>query len=136
MNPYELPMLNTVLLLSSGSTITYSHHTHIQGKREDMLLGLIVTVLLALIFTGLETSMLIFFVLPPAYGFIYNYYSSTEFSPSSASGTRNFKKLRSHTSSITPALNRCLGELAPRNGIKFYSTTTREDGRVLALSPY
>lgn len=47
-------MLNTVLLLSSGSTITYSHHTHIQGKREDMLLGLIATVLLALIFTGFQ----------------------------------------------------------------------------------
>jgi cytochrome c oxidase subunit 3 len=53
-NPFELPMLNTVLLLSSGSTITYSHHSHIQGKREYMLWGLIATVLLALIFTGFQ----------------------------------------------------------------------------------
>jgi hypothetical protein len=77
-NPYELPMLNTVLLLSSGSTITYSHHSHIKGTREDMLLGLTATVLLALIFTGLDQ--------PPRMLFgdadhtklsINNYYSST-----------------------------------------------------------
>lgn len=47
-------MLNTALLLSSGSTVTYSHHSHINGKREGMLWGLIATVLLALIFTSFQ----------------------------------------------------------------------------------
>lgn len=47
-------MLNTVILLSSGATITYAHHGFIQGKREAALYGSIATVLLAIIFTGLN----------------------------------------------------------------------------------
>jgi cytochrome c oxidase subunit 3 len=53
-NPFELPLLNTALLLSSGSTVTYSHHSHIHKNREGMLWGLIATVLLALIFTSFQ----------------------------------------------------------------------------------
>lgn len=50
-NPFELPLLNTVILLSSGVTVTYSHHSLIQGNRKGGLYGILCTVLLALIFT-------------------------------------------------------------------------------------
>jgi cytochrome c oxidase subunit 3 len=50
-NPFELPLLNTVILLSSGFTVTYAHHSLINGQRKGALNGIIVTVLLALIFT-------------------------------------------------------------------------------------
>jgi cytochrome c oxidase subunit 3 len=53
-NPFELPLLNTVILLSSGVTVTYSHHSIIQGNRSGALYGLVATVILALIFTGLQ----------------------------------------------------------------------------------
>jgi cytochrome c oxidase subunit 3 len=53
-NPFELPLLNTVILLSSGVTVTYAHHSLIQGNRSGALYGLIVTVLLAIIFTALQ----------------------------------------------------------------------------------
>lgn len=53
-NPFELPLLNTVILLSSGATITYGHHSLIQGKRSGALYGSIATVLLAVIFTGFQ----------------------------------------------------------------------------------
>ena len=53
-NPFELPLLNTILLLSSGATITYSHHGLIQGNRTAAIYGTIITVLLAAIFTGLQ----------------------------------------------------------------------------------
>jgi cytochrome c oxidase subunit 3 len=53
-NPFELPLLNTVILLSSGVTVTYAHHSLIQGNREGALKGLIYTVILAIIFTALQ----------------------------------------------------------------------------------
>lgn len=53
-NPFEIPLLNTVLLLSSGITVTYAHHSLIQGNRSGALYGLVATSVLALIFTGFQ----------------------------------------------------------------------------------
>lgn len=50
-NPFELPLLNTAILLSSGATVTYAHHSLIHGGRSGACYGLIVTALLAIIFT-------------------------------------------------------------------------------------
>ena len=51
---FELPLLNTVILLASGVTITYSHHSLIQGNRNSHLYGAMLTILLALVFTALQ----------------------------------------------------------------------------------
>jgi cytochrome c oxidase subunit 3 len=53
-NPFELPLLNTVILLSSGATVTYAHHSMIQGNRSGALYGLIATVILAAVFTAFQ----------------------------------------------------------------------------------
>jgi len=50
-NPFELPLLNTVILLSSGISITYAHHSLIQGNRTGSLYGSVFTIILAIIFT-------------------------------------------------------------------------------------
>lgn len=70
-NPFELPLLNTVILLSSGSTITYSHHALINGNRNAAIMGGIFTVLLAVIFTffqGIEYNESSFTISDGAYG--------------------------------------------------------------------
>ena len=59
-NPFELPLLNTVILLSSGVTVTYAHHSLIQGNRKGALNGVVATILLAAVFTvfqGVEYSV-------------------------------------------------------------------------------
>ena len=53
-NPFELPLLNTVILLSSGATITYAHHSLIKGERSGALYGTIFTVILACAVRGLN----------------------------------------------------------------------------------
>jgi cytochrome c oxidase subunit 3 len=70
-NPFELPLLNTVILLSSGATITYAHHSLIQGERKGALYGSVFTVILALIFTafqGIEYSVSSFTISDGAFG--------------------------------------------------------------------
>jgi cytochrome c oxidase subunit 3 len=70
-NPFELPLLNTVILLSSGATITYAHHSLIHGERKGALYGSIVTILLAIIFTafqGIEYSVASFTISDGAFG--------------------------------------------------------------------
>jgi len=70
-NPFELPLLNTILLLSSGVTITYAHHSLIQGNRKGALYGTVVTIILALIFTffqGVEYSVSSFTISDSVYG--------------------------------------------------------------------
>lgn len=54
LNPFELPLLNTIILLSSGATITLAHHSFIKGDRKKTLLGFSLTIILALIFTACQ----------------------------------------------------------------------------------
>lgn len=54
LSPFEVPLLNTILLLSSGATITYAHHALIGNNRNNALIGSISTIVLAIIFTALQ----------------------------------------------------------------------------------
>ena len=51
-NPFELPLLNSLLLLSSGFTITHAHHSIIKGIRGWSIYGVFFTVVLATAFIG------------------------------------------------------------------------------------
>jgi cytochrome c oxidase subunit 3 len=53
-DPFELPLMNTVILLGSGFTVTFGHHFLINGNRSKALYGLLFTMILAIIFTALQ----------------------------------------------------------------------------------
>lgn len=54
LNPWNVPLLNTVLLLSSGATVTWAHFAIIANNRREAILALILTVIFALLFTALQ----------------------------------------------------------------------------------
>ena len=54
LDPFAIPFLNTILLLSSGAFITYGHHALIKGDRKDAILGTLLTIVLAVVFTALQ----------------------------------------------------------------------------------
>lgn len=54
MGAWGLPAINTALLLSSGATITWAHWALLKGKRLQQNLGLLATILLGLIFLGVQ----------------------------------------------------------------------------------
>jgi cytochrome c oxidase subunit 3 len=66
-----LPLLNTIILLSSGVSITYAHHSLIQGNRKGALYGTVATIILALVFTtlqGIEYTVSSFTISDSVYG--------------------------------------------------------------------
>jgi cytochrome c oxidase subunit 3 len=53
-DPFHLPLINTLILLLSGTTVTWAHHAMTQGDRKGARNGLILTVLLGMIFTWVQ----------------------------------------------------------------------------------
>jgi cytochrome c oxidase subunit 3 len=54
LDPFAIPLLNTILLLSSGAFITWGHHALIQGNRSGAITGTFITIILAIVFTALQ----------------------------------------------------------------------------------
>ena len=54
LDPFAIPLLNTIILLSSGAFITYSHHSLILGNRKGAIIGAFLTIIFAILFTGLQ----------------------------------------------------------------------------------
>lgn len=53
-NPWTLPLVNTLILLLSGCTVTWAHHALLHDDRKGLVWGLILTVALGVIFTCLQ----------------------------------------------------------------------------------
>ena len=53
-DPFDLPLINTLILLLSGCTVTWAHHALQHDNRRDFNVGLAITVVLGVLFTGLQ----------------------------------------------------------------------------------
>ena len=54
LDAFDLPLLNTLILLCSGTTVTWAHHSLIHGDREGLKKGLWLTILLGILFTSIQ----------------------------------------------------------------------------------
>jgi len=53
-DPFHLPLFNTLLLLTSGTTVTWAHHALLENDRKGLVWGLALTVALGLLFTVVQ----------------------------------------------------------------------------------
>ena len=54
LDPLHLPLYNTVVLLLSGTTVTWAHHALLHNDRQGVKLALWITILLAVLFMGVQ----------------------------------------------------------------------------------
>jgi cytochrome c oxidase subunit 3 len=81
LSPWSIPLLNTIILLVSGATITYSHNALLAKDRNNTLIGLFLTIALAWLFTAFQ---------------IYEYYESSFTLADSVFGATFFSTVSLH----------------------------------------
>jgi cytochrome c oxidase subunit 3 len=74
-DPWDLPFINTLILLTSGTTVTWCHHEIREGNRGKAILALWLTVLLGASFTAIQA----YEYSHAAFGFREGIYGSTFF---------------------------------------------------------
>jgi cytochrome c oxidase subunit 3 len=74
-NPFDLPLMNTVILLLSGTTVTWAHHAIVEGDQKSSVRALAITVVLGILFTCVQ----VYEYTHASFGFRDNIYSSTFF---------------------------------------------------------
>nr|QAB05890.1 cytochrome c oxidase subunit III [Ixodes holocyclus]QAB05903.1 cytochrome c oxidase subunit III [Ixodes holocyclus] len=53
-NPFEIPLLNTTILISSGISVSWAHHSLMNNNFNETYKSLLITILLGILFTMLQ----------------------------------------------------------------------------------
>lgn len=53
-NPYDIPLINSIILISSGITVTWSHHSILNNNLSERKKSLLITIILGIYFTLLQ----------------------------------------------------------------------------------
>ena len=53
-DPFHLPLFNTLILLTSGTTVTWAHHALLEGDRKGLRWGLVLTIALGALFSAVQ----------------------------------------------------------------------------------
>ena len=110
--PFDLPLMNTLILLLSGTTCTWAHHAIIEGNQKDAVRGLLCTVVLGAIFTCIQAYEYIH----APFTFSQDIYTSTFFM---ATGFHGFHVLVGTTFLIVCLIRAAKGQFKPRQHFGF-----------------
>ncbi len=111
-DPWHLPLLNTLILLTSGTTVTWAHHALLHNDRQGLKWGLLLTVLLGALFTVVQ----IFEYTHAAFAFKGNIYGATFFM---ATGFHGFHVFVGTVFLIVCLLRATAGQFTPKQHLGF-----------------
>jgi len=111
-DPWHLPLLNTLILLTSGTTVTWAHHALLENDRQGLKWGLICTVVLGLMFTSVQA----YEYSHAAFGFSGNIYGATFFM---ATGFHGFHVIIGTIFLIVCLVRAFAGQFTPEHHLGF-----------------
>ena len=111
-DPWHLPLFNTIILLTSGTTVTWAHHALQHGDRKGLIQGLILTVVLGAFFTCVQA----YEYAHASFSFAGHIYGSTFFM---ATGFHGFHVLVGTIFLIVCLLRAVKGDFTPKQHFGF-----------------
>ncbi|NRG19796.1 cytochrome c oxidase subunit 3 [Rhizobiales bacterium] len=111
-DPWHLPLLNTLILLTSGTTVTWAHHALLHNDRQGLKWGLTFTVLLGLLFTVVQA----YEYAHAAFSFSGNIYGATFFM---ATGFHGFHVIVGTIFLIVCLIRAAIGQFTPEKHFGF-----------------
>ena len=112
LDPFAFPLLNTFILLCSGTTVTWAHHALLHGDREGLKKGLWCTILLGLLFSCIQA----YEYAHAPFGFKGNIYGATFFM---ATGFHGFHVIIGTLFLIVCLIRAYRGEFTPKQHFGF-----------------
>jgi len=111
-NPWHLPLFNTIILLTSGTTVTWAHHALLHGDRRGLKLGLALTVALGILFTIVQSIE----YTHAGFTFSGNYYGATFFM---ATGFHGFHVIIGTIFLLVCLVRAMKGDMTPKHHLGF-----------------
>jgi len=111
-DPWHLPLLNTLILLTSGTTVTWAHHALLHDDRDGVKKGLLLTVLLGALFSFVQ----VYEYMHAAFGFQGSIYGATFFM---ATGFHGFHVIIGTIFLTVCLLRAYAGDFTPRKHVGF-----------------
>jgi len=112
LDPFVYPLLNTLILLLSGTTVTWAHHALIHGDRKGLKQGLWLTVVLGAIFSCVQA----YEYSHATFGFSGNIYSATFYM---ATGFHGFHVLVGTIFLVVCLIRAYRGDFTPKHHFGF-----------------